>query len=52
MDGFQIAALPRLILEQGGINKLPELILSYGHNVLLVTGEPSPQLVDDAVKKM
>lgn len=82
MDGFQIAALPRLILEQGGINKLPELILSYGHKVLLVTGrssfcessnwaslcsllndknidwhqfqvagEPSPQLVDDAVKK-
>lgn len=80
MQAFQIAALPNLILEEGGLKRLPELILRYGHRVLLitgqssfcdsamwsdlqtkldtaaivfhhfqVTGEPSPQLVDEAV---
>ena len=82
MQAFQIAALPQLIVEEGGINNLPELILRYGNKVLLVTGgtsfcssavwprlnsqldeanivchrfsvsgEPSPQLVDDAVMR-
>lgn len=41
MQAFQIAALPHLILEDGGINKLPELILRYGNKVLLVTGGSS-----------
>ncbi|MDH5361017.1 MAG: iron-containing alcohol dehydrogenase [Gammaproteobacteria bacterium] len=41
MQAFQIAALPHLFLEDGGINKLPELILRYGKKVLLVTGGSS-----------
>ncbi|MDH5183325.1 MAG: iron-containing alcohol dehydrogenase [Gammaproteobacteria bacterium] len=83
MHSFQIAALPHLILKEGGINQLPQLLLNYGRRVLLVTGrssfcdspkwlalcsqleeekidwihfqvsgEPSPKLVDDAVKKI
>lgn len=82
IPSFSIAKLPRIEFGAGKIKLLPDLILSYGRKVLLVTGnqfldetphwqelqrgltarnihwqqfrvsgEPSPQLVDEAVKQ-
>lgn len=41
IDTFHIAALPRLIFNDGGLDQLPELISLYGKRVLLITGRSS-----------
>ena len=82
VNQFSIARLPRIEFGNGVFNKVTDICLQYGSNVLLVTGaksftnsvtfnklvaefdkhniqwqqcivdqEPSPQLVDNAVKK-
>lgn len=40
-SSFSIARLPRIEFGAGMINKLPQFILTYGNNVLLVTGDKS-----------
>lgn len=42
-NGFALARIPRIEFGRGMINKLPELLASYGHRVLLVTGKHSFQ---------
>ncbi len=38
---FLFASFPKIIFQQGGLDKLPALIKSYGKNVILVTGKHS-----------
>ena len=38
---FSVSLLPRIEFGAGSVNKIPELVIRYGHKLLLVTGKAS-----------